>query len=254
MAKKRVTQGRMEPIRRPVRIGFLVPPGNPTVEVEMIALAPPNVSVHFTRMVAHGAVGAQDGLLERTRTQIAHVAENAALLAMVRPKVIAMAHTAMSATLGAAGEADLVARMEREHGIPFITAFGSVLAALARLGATRVALGTPYDAGATARTRAYLEAHGIEVVSEGRLEGVTNIYDETAARARELARRVDVPAAQAVFLSGLGMPTVATLEDMERDLGKPVVSAAAAMMWNALRVAGEPAPLAGFGRLLAERR
>ena len=254
MAKKRVTQGRMEPIRRPVRIGFLVPPGNPTVEVEMIALAPPNVSVHFTRMVAHGAVGAQDGLLERTRTQIAHVAENAALLAMVRPKVIAMAHTAMSATLGAAGEAELVARMEREHGIPFITAFGSVLAALARLGATRVALGTPYDAGATARTRAYLEAHGIEVVSEGRLEGVANIYDETAARARELARRVDAPAAQAVFLSGLGMPTVATLEDMERDLGKPVVSAAAAMMWNALRVAGEPAPLAGFGRLLAERR
>ena len=254
MAKKRATQGRMEPIRRPVRIGFLVPPGNPTVEVEMIALAPPNVSVHFTRMVAHGAVGAQDGLLERTRTQIAHVAENAALLAMVRPKVIAMAHTAMSATLGAAGEADLVARMEREHGIPFITAFGSVLAALARLGATRVALGTPYDAGATARTRAYLEAQGIEVVSEGRLEGVANIYDETAARARELARRVDVPAAQAVFLSGLGMPTVATLEAMERDLGKPVVSAAAAMMWNALRVAGEPAPLAGFGRLLAERR
>ena len=254
MAEKRVTQGRMEPIRRPVRIGFLVPPGNPTVEVEMIALAPPNVSVHFTRMVAHGAVGAQDGLLERTRTQIAHVAENAALLAMVRPKVIAMAHTAMSATLGAAGEADLVARMEREHGIPFITAFGSVLAALARLGATRVALGTPYDAGATARTRAYLEAQGIEVVSEGRLEGVTNIYDETAARARELARRVDAPAAQAVFLSGLGMPTVATLEAMERDLGKPVVSAAAAMMWNALRVAGEPAPLAGFGRLLAERR
>src|SRR6266446_3972564 len=246
MAKKRVTQRRMEPIHRPVRIGFLVPPGNPTVEVEMIALAPPNVSVHFTRMVAHGAVGAQDGLLERTRTQIAHVAENAALLAMVRPKVIAMAHTAMSATLGAAGEADLVARMEREHGIPFITAFGSVLAALARLGATRVALGTPYDAGATARTRAYLEAQGIE--------GVTNIYDETAARARELARRVDVPAAQAVFLSGLGMPTVATLEAMERDLGKPVVSAAAAMMWNALRVAGEPAPLAGFGRLLAERR
>jgi maleate isomerase len=243
----------MEPILRPVRIGFLVPPGNPTVEVEMIALAPPRVSVHFTRMVAQGAVGAHEGLLERTRTQIAHVAENAALIAMVKPRVIVMAHTAMSATLGAAAEAELAARMEREHGIPFLTAFRSVLAALAHLGAARVALGTPYDADSTARTRAYLEAAGLEVVSEGRLEGVVNIYDETAARARALARRIDVPQAQAVFLSGLGMPTIGTLEAMERDLGKPVVSAASAMMWNALRVAGEPATMAGFGRLLAGR-
>ena len=103
-----------------MRLGFLVPPGNPTVEVEMIALAPPRVSVHFTRMVAHGMVGAHQGLLERSRMQIAHVAENVALLAMVRPRVIAMAHTAMSATLGAAGERELVERMQREHGIAFI--------------------------------------------------------------------------------------------------------------------------------------
>jgi maleate isomerase/arylmalonate decarboxylase len=41
---------------------------------------------------------------------------------------------------------------------------------------------------------------------------------------------------------------------MEHDLGKPVVSAAAAMMWNALRFAGVNTPIAGFGRLLAERR
>ena len=29
------------------RLGFLVPPGNPTVETEMIALAPEGVTVHF---------------------------------------------------------------------------------------------------------------------------------------------------------------------------------------------------------------
>ena len=77
-----------------------------------------------------------------------------------------------------------------------------------------------------------------------------NIYDETAERAYGLARKVDVPQAQAVFLSGVGMPTLATLEKMERDLGKPVVSAAAAMMWNALRLAGVADPISGFGRLL----
>src|SRR5947208_3736561 len=183
MAKKRVTQGRMEPARRPVRIGFLVPPGNPTVEVEMITLAPPNVSVHFTRMVAHGAAGSHQGQEERNRSQIAHLDENVALLAMVAPKVIVLAHTATSYTLGKKGEAELVARMQRETGIPFITAFGSVLAALAHLGVKRVALGTPYDADATAKGKASLEAHGIEVVSVGRLENVKNIYEDTAERA-----------------------------------------------------------------------
>src|SRR6266513_1793286 len=200
----------------------------------MIALAPPEVSVHFTRMVAHGAAGSHQRQEERNRSQIAHLSENVALLAMVAPKVIVLAHTATSYTLGKKGEAELVARMQRETGIPFITAFGSALAALAHLGVKRVALGTPYDADATAKGKASLEAHGIEGVGFG--------------------RRIDVPQAQAVFLSGVGMPTTATLERMERDLGKPAVSAAAAMMWNALRLAGVAAPIPGFGRLLLEER
>ena len=220
----------------------------------MIALAPSRVSVHFTRMVAQGAVGVHHGLEERCREQIAHVAENVRLLAMVQPKVIVLAHTATSALLGIAGEAELVARMEREHGVRFVSAFGCVFAALEHLGIRRVALGTPYDAVSTAKSKAHLEANGIEVVSHGNLENVKNIYDETAARAHELARRIDVPEAQAVYLSGLGMPTIAELDAMERDLGKPVVSAAAAMMWSALGIAGERAPIAGFGRLLAGRR
>jgi maleate isomerase len=83
---------------------------------------------------------------------------------------------------------------------------------------------------------------------------VKNIYEETAERAYDLARRINVPQAQAVFLSGVGMPTLATLERMERDLGKPAVSAAAAMMWSALRIAGVFAPIPGFGSLLREKR
>src|SRR5207237_5800023 len=156
--------------------------------------------------------------------------------------------------LGREGEAELVERMQRQTGVPFITAFASVLAALAHLGVKRVALGTPYDADSTAKGKSALEAHGIEVVSVGRLENVKNIYEETAERAHGLARRVDVPQAQAVFLSGVGVPTIATLERMERDLGKPAVSAAAAMMWNALRLAGVAAPIAGFGSLLTSPR
>jgi maleate cis-trans isomerase len=50
------------------RIGFLVPPGNPTVEPEMVELAPAGVSVHFTRMSASGAAGTHVGQEERNRS------------------------------------------------------------------------------------------------------------------------------------------------------------------------------------------
>jgi maleate cis-trans isomerase len=47
------------------------------------------------------------------------------------------------------------------------------------------------------------------------------------------------------------MPTIGMLQALEDDLGKPVFSAASAMMWYALRVAGVNAPRPGYGRLLA---
>jgi len=169
------------------RIGFLVPPGNPTVEPEMTRLAPKGVTVHFTRMVAHGEAGSHRGQEERNRSQIAHLDENVALLAMVKPAVIAMAHTAMSTTLGRQAERELVERLERSSGIPFITAFGSVLLALAHLGVRRVALATPYSAEATQKTKAHLEAHGLSVPSFGNLDDVKNIYEETPERAYALA-------------------------------------------------------------------
>ncbi len=238
-------------MKRPVRIGFLVPPGNPTAEPEMMRLAPAGVTVHFTRMVAQGAAGSHEGQEERNRTQLAHLDENVALLAMVKPDAIVMAHTASSYTLGRKAEAELVARMEKATGIPFLTAFGSVLKALEKLGVKKVALGAPYAYDSMLKSKAYLELHGLEVPGFGVLENVVNIYDETPERAYELGRKVNTPDSQAVFLTGVGMPTLDMLDRLERDLGKPVISSASAMMWHALRTAGVKTPVEGYGRLLS---
>jgi maleate isomerase len=233
------------------RLGFLVPPGNPTVEPEVIAMTPKGVSVHFSRMVAHGQPGSLDGQEERNRTQIEHIGQSAGLLAMVKPNVIVLAHTATSYTLGRRAEIELVQRLQDQCGTKVATAFGSVVAALKVLGVTRVALGTPYSEETTLKGKGLLEEHGFAVVSHGRLENVTNIYDETPERAYRLGRSVDTPAVEAVFLSGLGMPTIATLATLEQDLGKPVISAASAMMWQALQLAGVREGVPGYGQLLA---
>ena len=232
------------------RIGFLVPPGNPTVEPEMMELAPPGVSLHFTRMNAEGPAGTHSGQEERNLSQVASVPDGVKLLSMVSPNVIVMAHTATSYTLGQGLEATLVERMEALSGARFITAFGSVLEALAHLGARRIAYATPYSAEMTARGRQHLERCGLEVVSSGHLSNVRNIYEETSERAYAIARQVDHPDADVIFLSGVGMPTLDALKPLEEDTGKPVISAASAMMWHALRTAGVHCRIEGYGQLL----
>ncbi|MGZ5835480.1 MAG: maleate cis-trans isomerase family protein [Xanthobacteraceae bacterium] len=235
------------------RLGFLIPPGNPTIEPEMAEMAPHGVSVHFSRMVTRASGGTHHGQEERNRTQIAHIGETADLLAMAKPNVIMLAHTATSYTLGRHAEVELLTRMQKQYGIPVSSAFGSVVAALRALGITRVALGTPYSEEMTLAGKALLEEHGFNVVSHGRLENVTNIFDETPERAYQLCKAVNAPSAQAVFLSGLGMPTIAMLEAAEQDLDKPVISAASAMMWQALQLAGVRAHVPGYGRLLSPK-
>ena len=232
------------------RLGFLVPPGNPTVEPEMAELAPPGVSLHFTRMNAEGPAGTHTGQEERNLSQLASIPACVKLLAMVSPRVIVMAHTATSYTLGQKREAELVAEMEAASGARFITAFGSVLAAFAHLGVRRIAYATPYSADMTARGKQHLETCGLEVVSSGHLADVRNIYEETSERAYAIARQVDHPNADLIFLSGVGMPTLDALQSLEDDLGKPVVSAASVMMWHALRTAGVRCSIKGYGKLL----
>ncbi len=232
------------------RLGFLLPPGNPTVEPEMMALAPHGVSLHFNRMVARGAPGSLDGQTERNRMMIDNIDDSIDMLALVQPDVIVLAHTATSYHLGRQGEGDLVARLEKSTGTRVVTAFGSVLRALERLKVHKLALGAPYSRATTLQGKAHLEAHGLDVVNFDNLSGVINIYDETAERAYRLARMVDTPEAEAVFLTGTGMPTLPVLEALEQDLGKPVISSASAMMWHALRLAGVRQPIPGYGRLL----
>jgi maleate isomerase len=236
------------------RLGFLIPPGTPTVEREMVELAPEGVSVHFARMVARGAVGTLQNLQQRAASQLEHIDETVELLASVEPDVIVLAHTATSYVLGKDGDAKLALRQKQLTGIPFISALGSAVAAFETLGVRRVAVGTPYDKALTLHGKAVLEEYGIEVVNAECLPDVKNIFEETPRRVYGLVKAANRPEADVVFISGVGLPTLLVLGPAEIDLGKPVLSSACAMMWNALRTAGIRTSVPGYGRLLEDPR
>jgi arylmalonate decarboxylase len=124
------------------------------------------------------------------------------------------------------------------------------------LGVRRISVATPYVQAVNETERLFFEQQGLEVVCiEGMEIGHTptdrrTIAHQPPARTYGLARAVDRPEAEAVFISCTNLPTIEILAALERDLGKPVFSSNLATFWGALRRAGVREPIQGYGRLL----
>jgi maleate cis-trans isomerase len=237
------------------RIGVLLPPGNPTVEPEFYMMVPDGVTVHFARLQGFQSLStpvASAGMEERTLAYLDELAGPAKALGSVNPSVVILAHTASSYATGFANEPQLIDRISSLTGTTSLTAAHAVLAALRHLGVKKLALGTPYPEAISAKGKAFWEAAGFDIVGYQRLSGVQNIYAESEQRAYQLARQAYTPEADAIFLSGTGLPTVGVLETLESDLQKPVISSNQASLWQALRLAGVRQAITGFGQLLKD--
>jgi maleate isomerase len=169
-----------------------------------------------------------------------------------RVDVIGFACTTASFYAGVEGERRLRARLEEAAGVPVVTAIGAVVAALAWLGARRVAMATPYSARVNALAEAFLKGSGIDVVSSAGL-GIHDTADigfvdeETVFRVAKGAARAD---ADALFLSCTNLPTVSVIPALEAETSRPVVSSNQALTWAMLRRIGVAVRTDQFGKLM----
>jgi maleate isomerase len=229
------------------RIGVIAP-FDMALDAEYWQLAPPGVSVHFTRL---GIVELPYGP-DHARAVADPVGLHAASRTLVRiePGVVAFACTSASFVDGLEGEARVRHAIE-EVGIPYATtASGALLECLHERGIRRVALGTPYEDALGERLRAFLLEAGFEPGSLVNL-GYTEEEDVIAASpavVEQLARAALFPGAEAVFLACTNLPTVGILDRLSRDLGVAVLSANQVLMEASLRrLQGSDTAPAGIG-------
>jgi maleate isomerase len=162
---------------------------------------------------------------------------------------------AFGCTSGAMALGPETVRAKVARGRPSLHVTDPVSAAmrgLARLGARRIALLTPYVPEVNAMVERFLTDHGLELRASGFFP-ISNDNERgrvTQASVLEAARRVTAdPTIEALFISCTALRSAGLIERVEDCIGRPVIASNQAMCWDSLRLAGDTRTVAGAGRL-----
>lgn len=231
----------------PRHFGMLVPSTNTTNEIEYCRLAP-ELQVHT------GRLGKGHGNTPFSSPLEADVAYQAKLLSDARVEVIMLAQT--SASLFADDyDAVTVKRMTDASGVPSLTSAQAIGRALKALGASRIAMATPYSEEVIGLARRYYESkHGIGTVAWESL-GASDAYaigKMDAGMAEAAFRRIDRPDVDALVVPGGNFPTMDCIAGWERTFGKPVITTNQAALWAVIKTMKFDLLLPGKGRLLEQ--
>lgn len=237
------------------KIGVIVPATNTIVQPEYESMRVDGVTNHVSRMTLPArpyddmnryreALDTEEGDLERA-IQLVRCCE---------PDIIAHGHSIHSFR----GDADRALatqeRLAKIAGVPFITPSVAVLKGLEAIGARRLGILTPYWPPADDLVAGFFRASGYEVVKVDGLkcEGPTNVARTPLAAIKAGFASVAHPDVEALVHVGTNLPVTGITEEIENELGRPLIGVNVATYWLALRTLGLKDKKAGFGKLFAE--
>jgi maleate isomerase len=230
------------------RIGFVVIATDGSTEAEMFMLAPDGVGVNIARLPGSDEVTVENLLaMEKDLEDVA-----SRFVFKGGPDVVCFACTSGSALIG---EERVKAALAR--GVPnarSTTLISGVIRALRTLQAKRIVVATPYVDEINTLEAKYLQDKGFEILD---FQGM-NIMTDTDIRrvtpefVKNYARSLDRPEAQAIFISCPGLRALEITDELEKEVGKPVVGSSQAMFWDCLRLAGIEDRIEGYGRIFRE--
>lgn len=225
---------------RELRIGIATPMANPTVEPELRALFPATVNMLVTRSVASG------DSRERLVAYFEDLDTALESFGGLELDAFGFACTASSYLLEPGLEARRCEELSARFGYPVLTASQAIDGALRSARVKRLAIASPYPAWIAEACAKHWSDRGFDVVATtSAAAGMTDtrdIYalDPQAACARFIADLAGDgrarPKADALLLTGTGLPTLSLLEPLRQALGVPVYSSNSCLAEACLRV------------------
>ncbi|WP_077799845.1 aspartate/glutamate racemase family protein [Streptomyces sp. JHA26] len=152
---------------------------------------------------------------------------------------VVWACTSGSFVHGWEGAQDQVRTLARTAGLPASSTSFAFVHAAKELGVRRVAVGATYPDDVARLFADFLRTAGLETVAVVGSGVVTaaEVGTWTEAEVLALARAADHPDAEAVLLPDTALHTAAHIPLLEKELGKPVLTANQVTVWEGLRLA-----------------
>jgi maleate isomerase len=228
-----------------LRVGMMVPSVNFIADPQIQAMFPEGVQIHTTRMKLVGS--SEDDI----RRMVEDVDRCAALLADADPQRI-LFHCTAASTISPDMGAKIRARITQLTGIPANDTAESLLAAFDALGARKIVMVSPYPQRVNDHEVEFFSHFGIEVLREHGL-GLSNgraFAQVTPDDWYRIVMEHQHKDADAYFISCAQARGSETVERLEQELQRPVVTSNTAVAWHCLRQSGVNDAMPGFGRLL----
>ena len=236
-----ITMNNMKPVSRGLaKVGAVVPVSNSNLEPDLVMMAPPGVSVHFSRSGGYDVNAIPDEQQMRQYSD-AHPTEVVDNLQVCGSDIVLYGCT--SATLAQGPEYDQKFRAEIENrtGLPAISAASALVEVLLATGADQFAFTSPYVESLNDIAIEFIESFGVNCV--GRRDTPEPWSNPMVAEAApdvviQMALDADCEAADAIVISCTDFRAVEAVTEIEQHTGKPVVTSNQAMMALGLKQLG----------------
>jgi maleate isomerase len=218
------------------RIGCIIPSSNRMVEQEMVAGFPAGVQPHVTRL---RMTGPNRGPLADV---LPRIEEATRALTDAHCEVVAFHCTANSMEEGRGGEERILAAMTRAGALHVTTTATAIRRAFDALGARRIVLITPYDQRTTDHEAEFLQEAGYQVLHAAgfALNGSDAYCATPPAYWRDRVLEAARPDADVYLVSCANISVFGVVEELERQLDRPIVTSNQAVIWDSVGRLGWP--------------